>query len=159
MVSSTAPRLGPRWPPVLATLVTRASRISAARTGSWSARSARRSAGPVNERSNDTTGQGPLDVGGDGEGAQPDGRPTVTAFAQAAGCERSGLQPGHPAFAAQRPGHHLDATGGPGQPGTLPLVGTDRRLHRVWGQLVGQLHPHRAPAGPGRLQARCDVVG
>ena len=51
MVSSTTPRLGPRWPPVLETASTRKVRISSARAGSWSAGSALRSSGPSIESS------------------------------------------------------------------------------------------------------------
>src|SRR6476469_3411906 len=47
MVSSTTPRLGPRWPPVLETDSTRKSLISWARLGSWAGVSALRSAGPL----------------------------------------------------------------------------------------------------------------
>src|SRR5262245_6444735 len=46
MVSSTAPRLEPRWPPRAATDVTRWARISAARSSSTSAGRARSASGP-----------------------------------------------------------------------------------------------------------------
>src|SRR3954467_13356772 len=47
MVSSTTPRFGPRWPPVLETSVTRKVRISSARSGSWVAGSALSAVGLV----------------------------------------------------------------------------------------------------------------
>src|SRR3954470_5996884 len=47
MVSSTTPRFGPRWPPVLETSVTRKVRISSARAGSWVAGSALSAVGLV----------------------------------------------------------------------------------------------------------------
>src|SRR6185437_14532187 len=46
MVSSTAPRFGPRCPPVFATALTRKSRISSASCGSWATSSRLRSSGP-----------------------------------------------------------------------------------------------------------------
>src|ERR671927_1176653 len=63
MVSSPAPRLGRRCPPVRATLVTSASRISAASAGIWSAGSAFRSSGLWSDRRSDTRGC-VLSVGG-----------------------------------------------------------------------------------------------
>src|SRR5665213_1582395 len=46
MVSSTAPRFGPRCPPVFATALTRKSRISSASWGNWATSSRLRSSGP-----------------------------------------------------------------------------------------------------------------
>ena len=54
MVSSTTPRLGPRWPPVLETESTRNERISSASWPSWAAGSALRSAGPEIDSSRPT---------------------------------------------------------------------------------------------------------
>ena len=56
MVSSTTPRFGPRWPPVLETASTRKSRISAARRFSWSWLSSLMSSGPLMRSSKVTAG-------------------------------------------------------------------------------------------------------
>src|SRR5664279_4338400 len=54
MVSSTTPRLGPRWPPVLETESTKNARISSASNGIWSADNALRSSGPLIDSSSFT---------------------------------------------------------------------------------------------------------
>ena len=162
MVSSTQPRFGPRWPPVLATLVTSASRISAASAGSCVGREGPKVFGAP-ERSQERHGAAVSSLrrrsGSDGRG-----RSTVAAHATPAGARGTPAAPGTlrawapTARRAAPPATTSTPRAAGGQPGALALVGGHRRLDRVRRQLVGQLHPHGAPARAGCFQPGGHVV-